>query len=368
MLRLRSIVILFVSFLFLYISTGDAAAQDGMNWLVSPELLEHAKLKILWQNQLPIKKSENLEKLFIVSNRIYTLSDQNYMVSLNRVNGNVVFSKSIAPAGFPIMGLSLYRNALISVIGNTLVQLDPDTAAENKIIDMEYRVACPAARNSSFFYVSGSDRRLHTYNADNKVQAFEVSASDESMITSVIADAEFIVFGTEGGSLVSFTPDKPKLLWQFNVSDAIIGPIVHDEMSLYFAIKGTYVYRIDIDYPMSARLGWRCQMPGILDRAPRVTRQVVYQYAISGGMTAINKQNGSSLWSLKQGTDLLAEANGKAYIFTNAGALAVMDNSGGKTLYTVNFANVSRYAANTEDSKIYIADQRGRLACLEPVE
>jgi len=45
-----------------------------------------------------------------------------------------------------------------------------------------------------------------------------------------------------------------------------------------------------------------------------------------------------------------------------------MDNARTKLLYTVNFASVSIYAANTKDSKIYIADERGRIACLEPVE
>jgi hypothetical protein len=74
------------------------------------------------------------------------------------------------------------------------------------------------------------------------------------------------------------------------------------------------------------------------------------------------------MWSLKEGTDLLAEAAGKAYIITNRKTLAVMDNSNAKKLYVVNFADVSKHAANTTDSKIYIADERGRVACLEPSE
>jgi hypothetical protein len=74
------------------------------------------------------------------------------------------------------------------------------------------------------------------------------------------------------------------------------------------------------------------------------------------------------MWLLPQGAELLAEADRKAFVVTNAGTLAVMDNARGKLLYTVNFADVSKYAANTTDSKIYIADERGRVACLEPVK
>jgi hypothetical protein len=48
--------------------------------------------------------------------------------------------------------------------------------------------------------------------------------------------------------------------------------------------------------------------------------------------------------------------------------LTVMDNMAGKKLYSVNFRLASRYAANTADSKIYVADEIGRIACLQPVE
>jgi hypothetical protein len=53
---------------------------------------------------------------------------------------------------------------------------------------------------------------------------------------------------------------------------------------------------------------------------------------------------------------------------TNVRTLVVMDNNRAKKLYWVNFAGVSIHAANAPDSKLYIADKRGRVACLEPVE
>jgi len=74
------------------------------------------------------------------------------------------------------------------------------------------------------------------------------------------------------------------------------------------------------------------------------------------------------IWQLPEGLDLLAEANGKAYVMTSARTLVVMDNRRAKRLYSVNFTRVSRYAANVADSKIYIADEEGRIVCLRPVE
>lgn len=366
MLRLKNTVILLIGFSIFYISAGAVAA--GTDWLVSPELLEHAKLKILWQNELPMRKAESLERLLIIDNRIYALSDRNFLLSLDRENGNVIFSRFVAPAGIPVVGLELYQDELISVIGNKLIEIAPETGIERNAKVLDLGVVCPVARNSSFFYISCPDKRLHILQADDKLQVFEVTADNDSLITSIIADEEFVVFGTDAGNVISITPDGPKKLWQFNAADAIVGPIVRDRRQLFFASKDTNVYRIDIVNPVTAELAWKYQIPSIPLKAPRVTQRVVYQYAPAKGLIAIDKRRGTLLWLLPQGTDLLAEAERKAFVFTNNKTLAVMDNARKKLLYTVNFADVSIYAANTKDSKIYIADKRGRVACLEPVE
>jgi len=368
MLHLRGTVVVLFSFFALCVTARCVAVEGGPNWLVSPDLLEHANLKILWQNELPIKKGESLERIIIVDNCIYVLSDHNYMVSLNREKGNVIFSRPIAPTGIPVVGLELYHDRLISVIGNKLVDIEPETGMESKVKNLEFGVVCPAARNSSYFYLSGPDKRLHTLQADNKIQVFEVAAENDSMITSVIADEWFVFFGTDAGNVISIMPNRPKRLWQFDAGDAIAGPIVRDGRQLFFASKDTNVYRLDIVDLMRTELVWKYQLPAVPTSAPRVTRRVVYQYAPTKGLTAIDKQKGEFMWSLHQGVELLAESEDRAYVITNAGTLVAMDNTTGKKLYSVNFAAVSRYAANTIDSKIYIADERGRVACLQSIE
>ena len=368
MLRLRGLIILLIGLLISCTTTGGKTSGPKTEWLVSPELLEHAKLKILWQNELPIRKGEHLEQLYIAGNRIYTLSSRNFLVSLDREKGSVIFSWSIASTGIPVVGFELYQDELISIIGNKLVEMNPETGIETKTKVLDYGVVCPVVRNSSYFYVSWPDKRLHALNADNKLQVFEVSADNDSLITSVIATESSVIFCTKAGNVVSITPDKPKRLWQFDAADAIAGPIVRDGRQLFFASKDTNVYRLDIDNPTTAELIWKYQLPSVPTNAPRVTRRVVYQCAPTKGMVAIDRQKGNLIWLLPQGEELLTEADEKAFVFTNAGTLAVMDNTRGKLLYTVNFAGVSRYVTNTTDSKIYIADERGRVACLEPVK
>ena len=364
----------FVLSVSLLVLCAAASSREGDSWwLVSPELLEHAKLEMLWQKELPIGKNESLERLFIpfdcaqgrLGNRIYALSDRNFMVSLDRDDGDVIFSRAVAPAGFTVVGLGLYKNEVISIIGGRLVEINPEFGTELGDKRLGFGVTCPAARNSWCFYLAGVDRRLRAFRAEDKVKLFEVAAENESVITSIIADDDFVVFATDAGNCISITPDRPRRLWQFDAAGGIVGPIVRDARWLFFASEDTNVYRINV---ITGELVWKYQAAALLDKAPRVTREIVYQYVRDKGLTAIDKRSGKFIWQVPGGVELLAEADGKAYVITKIGTLVVMDNRKAKRLYSVNFAGVSKYVANVADSKIYIADEGGRIACLKPVE
>ncbi len=344
---------------------GTAGGSDR---LISPELLESAKLKTLWDNELPIKEGESLERLIILGERIYALSNRNYMFALDRHVGKMISGRSIAPAGLPVEQMELYGDKLISIVGGSFVEFDMQTCMVRSAYYPEFGIVCPAARNSSYFYLAGTDKRLHVFHLDDKIQVFEAAAENDSRITSIIADESFVIFSTDAGNLISITPDRPVKLWQFDAGGGIVGPVMRDGSSLFFACEDTCIYRFDMLNVLKGNLVWKYQTNAVLDKAPRVTWEVVYQRAGYKGLAAIDKKSGKLLWQLGEGADLLAEAKGKAYVITKVKTLAVMDNNVRKKLYSVNFAQVSRYAANTMDSKIYIADESGRVACIEPVE
>ncbi|UCE98588.1 MAG: PQQ-binding-like beta-propeller repeat protein [Planctomycetota bacterium] len=362
---MRYRTILFVSMAVFCVAAWSEGTEGDSSRLVSPELLKAGNLKILWERKLAMKPGESLGRLFILDNRIYVLSDLNFMVSLHREKGNVIFSKSVTEVGLPIVGLGLYEDELFCVLGNKLVEMSPEYGTERSMKRLKFAVLCPAVRNSSYFYVGGADRRVHALRSEDKVQVFEVAAEDDSMISAILANEDFVVFATDSGRCISFRPDKPTQLWQFAAAGGIVGPMVRDADSLFFASKDTNVYKINV---LNGKFVWKYQTAAVLDEAPRVTGDVVYQRVRDEGFVAISKDNGQLLWDLSGVVDLLAEADGKAYVITKAGKLVVMDNKNAKQLYSVNFAGVSKYVSNVLDSKIYIADVSGRIACLKPIE
>ena len=353
-------------------SAGKAKESSQARWhgssqILAPDLLDHAGLKTTWDQKLPLKEGEKFVSVTLLGDRLYLRSDRNYLWSLDRAKGNVVFSRSIAPTGIPVLGLTAYENSLISVVGNKLVELDINSGREQRVSDLELSIVAPPVRNNEFFYVGAADRRLHVFQAKDLVRIFPVTADDDSLITTVVADDSFVAFGTSAGDLVGMAPDAPKKLWQFKAPEAVSGAVIRDGSSFYFASTDTNVYRVDVTEGTGATMAWKYQTEAVLDRPPQVTKDFVYQYAVGRGLTAIAKQTGKAAWSLPEGMDLLAEAGARAYVITKTHTLAVMDNATGKKLFSVNFAPVTKHAANTTDARIYIMDETGRVACLEPI-
>jgi len=358
----------FCTVCLLGLGATSARGADASNWLISEALLDHAKLTMVWQETLPLKKGEEIEQMVLLNDRLYVRSERNYAWSLDRGTGRGIFNGSVAPAGFPILGWVSYENRLISIIDNQLVQFDRDTGARQSTDNLDVSVVAPPVRNSRFFYLSGGNQRLHALRSDDLVELFQVSARNPSTINSVLADEEMAVFATDAGNLIAIAADAPRKLWQFDAAEGISGPVIREERSFYFASRDTNVYRVDMIDTTTATLVWKFQAEALLDRAPRVTPHAVYQYALGRGLSAIDKTSGQALWSLPEGLDLLADTAGRAYVMTKFNTLTVMDNVTGRKLYAVNFAPVAYHTANPLDRKIYVAGADGRLACLEPTQ
>jgi outer membrane protein assembly factor BamB len=338
-------------------------AAEDLRWLVSRDKIEKTDLKIVWQFNLPLEGNETLDQICVFSNRLYALSTSNYLSCLNRADGNVMFNSVVATPGLPISGLEYHNGQLLTIVGSKLIEVSADAGTTQTSTHITSGATAPVVRNNSFFYVAGGDKRLHALQANNKVQLFEVAAESDSVITSVLADEKFVVFATENGDVICISPDRPVKLWQFNAPGAIAG-IAYDSDSLYVACKDTNIYRLDLT---TGKLLWKYQTQAIIDSAPQLGNKVVYQRIPDVGLIALDKQTSKLLWLINDGLGLLAESGDKSFVITEKGVLAAMSNVKLKELFSIDIGTPVKYAVNTADSKIYIADAKGRLACLEPI-
>jgi outer membrane protein assembly factor BamB len=305
--------------------------------------------------------------MVIIGERLYVLTSQNFLVSLDRKNGEPVFSREIGERGFPVFGLNSYGGELYSVVGNKLTQINEQSGETISEINFDYGVVCPASRNKDFFYVGGSDKCVHTLKAENKVEVFKAAAGNGSAITAVMADEDFVVFSTDAGDVICMTIAKPQKMWSFRAAGAILAPLVKDADDLYFASKDTNIYCINLK---DGDLKWKYPSGMMPAKAPIITPAYLYENAAEKGVFALDKTGGKFAWQIEDATGLLAESAGKDYLMTTRlgrTALLVVDSKSGKRINSLNLAGITSFASNAGDSYIYIADETGRVACIKPV-
>jgi outer membrane protein assembly factor BamB len=372
MFKLTGILVLFTVCGCVYkggaVYVGDANQpvwQPVREHLVSSKQLADSDLEILWQDELPIKHGETLDKLIILGNRIYALSSRNFLIALNRDSGSFIFSRALTNPDFPVVGFDLYQNELFTIEGGKLLEMNPDSGANISVTPLAFTVACPPVRNSSFFYVSGTDGHIRAFRAADMIKMFEVGAPDNSAITSIVADEEFVIFTTDSGLCISFAANASKYLWQFDAEGGIVGPLAKNGDSVFFASKDTYVYRLEA---ATGKFIWKCPMGERLQQGPDATAKCVYQHSRNKGLAAIDRASGKILWRLPEAKQLIAEAGDKAYLASGVDGIIMADIVNGKQQSGIGIPGVSKYAVNVIDSKIYIADDMGRIACLKPTK
>ncbi len=345
--------------------TGAArTALEGL--LVSPELLERAALEMCWQVNLPLKEAEQIDRMYVFEKYVYVLTNHNYLYCIDKEKKAVRFGMELAIPGIPICEPLYHEGDLWFLVGNELRIVSPKTGMieKRKRLKMLGQGAVGAmARNKKHLYMLSNDKRLHSVVVDGFWQDFMVAPPDGSRINSLVADDDFLVFTTEAGKVISIFPNQAKRRWRYDVVGKIASPLVRQDEWLYVGSTNSKLYKINIK---NGRTEWddAFHAGGELKKPPMLGAKVLYQSTDDKGVYAIDKETGKMVWQVSRGVDVLVEVGVRAYVFAQPGVLVVMDNGKAGQLYSVNFANVKKYAVNTVDEALYVAGLSGRVMCI----
>lgn len=377
MLR-KSLLVIVLAGLFVVAGSGCSAAEtQSKELLVSGKLLDSVGLRMGWQVHLPMKTPEQVDRMFMFDKYVYAMSNANYIYCIDTETKAIRFGLQLAEPGLPIGDPSYYENQLWFMVGNHLVVLDPKAgviSTRKQFKRIGTSAASMVVRNRRHLYVSGSDKRLHAIIADGFWQDFMVAADNGSQVNSIVADDNNVVFTTESGNVTSILANEAKRIWQYDIIGKISAPLVRDGLWIYIAGKNAKLYRLNIRTgAMSARsesgemVGWNdaFHAAAVLDKAPVIGTDVVYQSAGDKGVYAIDKETGEQIWNVSKGVDMVAEIGDRAYVYAEPGLLVAMDNVSGQSLYSANIGTVEKYVVNTTDDSIYLADKAGRVMCIK---
>jgi hypothetical protein len=343
---------------FLFLSPSVVLGYDV---LVSESLLNQAGMQSSWQIQLPLKPAEQIDRLYVVDGYLYVLTNQNFFFCIERASGSIRCLLSIADPGLPVLRPIPFDKKSVFLVGQELKEFDPLTGRITRTIKLQLSGSYGSiAQNKDYFYVCGSDNRLYSFSVKEGTMLSMVTADNDSPIHSVIASDKIVWFATTAGNIVAMDSWKNQKYWQFNLSGKMKTPLVLQDEFIYAAGLDTKVYKLNA---RTGNLAWKEPfITGGPVREPLVLgRTCVYVFNEDTGLYAVNKQTGKAVWNLPRGYSVVADLGDQSYVYVQPGLLSLMDNLSGKEKLAVDIAGVERYAVNTTDSVLYLADKTGRV-------
>lgn len=332
--------------------------------LVDSEMVRPIGLKTAWNNVIPLQRTERLKSLELVGSRVYAFTSRNYVVSMDKTQCNPVISFYVGQKGFTFKGWDIWGDRIYSVIGSELVEMDWRSGSKIRSFSLGFGPSCPPVRNEQFYYLAGPDKRLRIYQASDFVELFSATADDDSAIISVIAEEDFIIFGTNTGFVTAMHSDRAVKIWDFKAAQGINHGLIRDSGIVYFSSSDTHVYALNEN---TGRLIWKYRTDALLRNAPAVTRRFVYQNVDGQGLIALDKRTGRVAWRLSEGISLLAESSKGVYVLGKNSELIFVDAVNWEKTDSILLPKISLYISNVVDSRIYLADDLGRVVCLESI-
>lgn len=362
----------FISYMVLFSLAGAAGvktqylSQDTAP-LVSMGLIREAGWTENWQMNLPLKQKEKIDRMAVLGPYLFMMTDSNVMFCINRDKGNVQFTKQLSVGRLPVNRPLYYEDKFWFIVGSEMLVFDPavgDFTIKEKFAQIGSSAECGLTRNKDYIYISGSDNRIHVINMDGFWQQFTATADNDSAIVSIAATDEIVVFATQAGNVVGMNPAKAEKVWQFDTTGAIKGRLVLDGEDIYVGSFDSKLYKLSLS---EGKLLWNSPFHS---GAPvrdsfSVGKNLIYLYNELNGLYGVNKQTGQSIWQAPLGKGMICETAEKGFVFVDPGIVKVMDNRKGKELYSVNVTGVQRYAVNTMDSTMYLADAKGRVMSIK---
>lgn len=343
--------------------SGLAGAARDTTALISPELIRQAGWTHNWQMNLPLKPGEKIDRLGLMGPHLYVMTDSNVLFCIERKKGRVRSSSQLSAGRLPVSRPAYYDDKFWFIVGSEMLVFDPNAGnftLKKKFPKIGSSAECGLARNASHLYISGSNNRLHAINVDGFWQQFIATADNDSPIVSVLATDEIVVFATKAGNVVGMAPNQADKIWQYDTTGRIKGQLVQDGEDLYIGSFDSKLYKLGLS---DGKLVWNAPFHSgapIRDSFA-VGGKIIYLYNALNGLYGVNKQTGKPVWQVASGEGVICETPQKGFVFASPGILKVMDNITGNELYSVNFASVQRYAVNTTDPVMYLADAQGRL-------
>ena len=332
--------------------------------------LDRLELSHHWVANLPMIDDDTVQRVFLVDDTLYVLSENHIVYSLTADSGLLRWThrltdpeyKVIAPTHLskaggagPVMFWTTTGFLLIDrYSGDLLQRFLPEFATGSPPLGIENSV-----------FMGSSDGRVYSLalkvsGQDEPLKRWEVYTDGPVTAKPQMYGLGNLVFASQGGAVFCCSAVDKSYKWSFRTGGPIVADPAIDDTGAYVASTDRSLYKIQLG--TGDRL-WRVRFPASLLRGPVVTAHTVFQQCAGHGISALDSDMGTELWRHKDGKVFVAHHRDRDVIFTELGTVDLLDHDTGKILASVAAPAVHLAVSNPLDDGVYLVTRAGRVLC-----
>ncbi len=343
-------------------------------------LLDSASLSQLgyfkyWDADLELASDATVSQAHLLDDNLYLVEQRGYVHAVHTGIGLPRWTQRVGEGVYDIYS----PNHLVDADGRHLVIFSSSPrvvfldayqgdVVRDLLLDV---VACgPAVATPTTMYFGSHDGHLYAmFWGDSRtklpVRRWRViSGGQVTASPKLVNENHDLVFAANGGSVFSCSAEAKLFNWEFKANDAISGDLVSTEAATFVASADRSLYRIDT---MSGVQRWRIRFPNPLRTGPVLTGKTLFQYSKDTGVSAVDAEAGSIVWSCTPARYYLTQTDHHVYFLSGDSRLIMADASSGNVVHSFPLPQDCLPVKNTVDSTLYLVCGSGRLLCAKPL-
>lgn len=338
----------------------------GADDFIRAEPLHDAGLVKFWQLQLPLAPDQIVRDAYLVDDQLYFGTHDGYVYAVDAKTGILRWVQPVTRSGYHVRRPCHFAERTVFVTPIDIQFYDKRTGDGLTRKPIRFPSGTGPITDGTRLFVGGLDGRLYAFDGQTQYVEWRLITDGPIYSTPTIYNQEVIV-GNDGGTVYACTRERKAFLWRALTHGPVQADLVVDEFGVYVASRDQSLYCFDLGF---GQVRWRVRFAAPLYDAPFVTPSLVFQYAPTEGVaavdTALMPEDGERVrWKLPAGRLTLALNGELVYILGNEVLLAVQQKDGA-IASTVPAPRFTMGLPVLDMPTVYLAAPDGRIFCARP--
>ncbi len=389
MRKLKILIPVFVACLAVA-GCGGNGIPDSTNGVMPASVLEKVELQCYWNVPVDLDRSERIEKLYLLDENLYCLTNTNRLIAVDAIKGlykwsyqvadenqivfapshsdKIVMSEKVSGIGEILSPQTIEAEQFDAVVINSLnevVVLNRKTGKQMRRIRLDFSASTDGATNGKVFYIGSSGGRYYGIDLQDAVRIWTLSTEDLLTAPVVYLGGRVYIAGEDGTfRATNVSGSRGEKLWIKQLGGAVTAGFYVDGSKAFVPCHDNRLYGLNTFD--GGKIWDPFISQGPLKQDLQVVDKSIFFYAERDSFYAIDSETGKKRWSVAEGRLVLMKLEGDVYLLDANKRVQIVDEITGAVSASFPLSGLDLFVGNTKVPAIYSATKKGRLVCIRP--